>query len=244
MLCSSKDLKSIQKAKLSLNKKTYKFKLLKKDNLHKIKTARKLYFSVLKEFELSILSGYKKYDAWTKILNNNILYICIKNFNDNEKKQYYDIYHHKIRNITRFTYPETISAREKLLKMKILKTKKEIVKKVDILKEKLIVETKNRNNKINKYVCDIVINVSGPLNAKTIENEVPLVKSLKNKGAKTTIAGGFVVDSNFKIIGIRNVYVPGILSRGFNPERKTIIKTILENSQKAGQSIAKTLIYM
>ena len=244
MLCSSKDLKSIQKAKLSLNKKTYKFKLLKKDNLHKIKTARKLYFSVLKEFELSILSGYKKYDAWTKILNNNILYICIKNFNDNEKKQYYDIYHHKIRNITRFTYPETISAREKLLKMKILKTKKEIVKKVDILKEKLIVKTKNRNNKINKYVCDIVINVSGPLNAKTIENEVPLVKSLKNKGAKTTIAGGFVVDSNFKIIGIRNVYVPGILSRGFNPERKTIIKAILENSQKAGQSIAKTLIYM
>ena len=73
---------------------------------------------------------------------------------------------------------------------------------------------------------------------------MPLVKSLKNKGAKTTIAGGFVVDSNFKIIGIRNVYVPGILSRGFNPERKTIIKAILENSQKAGQSIAKTLIYM
>ena len=133
---------------------------------------------------------------------------------------------------------------QKLLKIKILKTKKEIVKKVDILKEKLIVVAKNRNNKINKYVCDIVINVSGPLNAKTIENEVPLVKSLKNKGAKTTIAGGFVVDSNFKIIGIRNVYVPGILSRGFNPERKTIIKAILENSQKAGQSIAKTLIYM
>ena len=73
---------------------------------------------------------------------------------------------------------------------------------------------------------------------------MPLVKSLKNKGAKTTISGGFVVDSNFKIIGIRNVYVPGILSRGFNPERKTIIKAILENSQKVGQSIAKTLIYM
>ena len=98
------------------------------------------------------------------------------------------------------------------------------------------------NNKLKKYKCDIVINVSGPLNAKKIKNEIPLVKSLKKKGAKTTNAGGFVVDNNFKIFGIKNVYSPGILSRGFNPERKTIIKAILENSNKVGQSIAKTLV--
>ena len=48
----------------------------------------------------------------------------------------------------------------------------------------------------------------------------------------------------FKISGIKNIYTPGILARGFNPERKTIIKAILENSQKAGESIAKTLINM
>ena len=75
-----------------------------------------------------------------------------------------------------------------------------------------------------------------------IKNEMPLVRSLKKKGAKTTNVGGFAVDKNFSIMGIKNVYSPGILSRGFNPERKTIIKAILENSKKCGQDIAKTLI--
>ena len=98
------------------------------------------------------------------------------------------------------------------------------------------------NKKRKKYICDLVINVSGPLNAKIIKNEIPLVGSLKKKGAQTTDVGGFAVDKNFKIIGIKNVYSPGILSRGFNPERKTIIKAILENSKKCGQGIAKTLI--
>ena len=45
----------------------------------------------------------------------------------------------------------------------------------------------------------------------------------------------------FKINQTKNIYTPGILARGFNPERKTIIKAILENSQKAGESIAKVL---
>ena len=124
---------------------------------------------------------------------------------------------------------------------KILKTKKEIVKKVDVLKEKLIVETKNINNKLKRYVCDIVINVSGPLNVGKIKNEIPLVKSLKQNGSKTNDKG-FIVSDNFEIGALKNIYIPGILARGFNPERKTIIKAILENSNTVGQSIAKTLI--
>ena len=119
-------MKSIQEAKLSLNKNIYTFKILRKNNLHTINTAKKLYFSILKEFHLSILLGYKKYDVWTQILNNKILDKCIKNFGTSEKNQYFDIYHHKIRNTTRFTYPATIAAREKLLRMKILKTKKKL----------------------------------------------------------------------------------------------------------------------
>jgi hypothetical protein len=243
IICSSKDLESIQKAKLSLNKKSYKLQVFKKKKLFNIRTAKKLYLSIMKEFELSYSLGYKKYDAWTQILNNKILDKCIKNFSYREKKQYNDFFYNKVRNATRFTYPETIIAREKLLKMKILKTKKEIVKKVDNLKGQLIVETKSNNNKINKYICDLVINVSGPLNVGTLKNEIPLINDLRKNGAKI-LSGGFVVNNYFKISGIKNIYTPGILARGFNPERKTIIKAILENSQKAGKSIAKTLINM
>ena len=79
------------------------------------------------------------------------------------------------------------------------------------------------------------------MNVETIKNEIPLVKSLKQLSAKTQ-SGGFVVNNDFKISGLNNIYAPGVLARGFNPERKTIIKAILKNSNKAGQSIAKTLI--
>ena len=241
MTCSSKDLESIQKAQPSKNKKKYKFILLKKNYLKNIKTAKKLYLSILKEFNLSVLHGYKKYDAWTLILSKNILNKCINCFNEREKKLYNDNYHNKIRSITRFTYPETIYAKDQLIEMKVLKTKKEIVKKVDVLKKKLIVTAKN-NNILKKYICDLVVNVSGPLSVKAINNEIPLIHSLKKNGAKTSISGGFIADKNFKIIEKKNVYVPSVLSRGFNPERKTIIKAILENSGKSGQSIAKTLL--
>ena len=67
---------------------------------------------------------------------------------------------------------------------------------------------------------------------------------LKELIGVTAISGDFFVNKDFKIISKKNIYIPGILSRGFNPERKTIIKAILENSQKVGQSIAKTLIYV
>ena len=241
IICSSKELKSIQKAKLSSGKRTYKLKILKRSNLHKVKKANNLYFLIKKEFNNCISKGYNKYDAWTEILENNILNKCISNFSAKEKKIYNNIFHTKIRNITRFTYPETILAREKLSKMKILKTNKELVKKVDIFKKKLIVKTINNKNKTNNYICDIVVNVSGPLNVVKINNEIPLIKSLKNCGAKVS-SGGFLVNNNFKIKGIKNIYTSGILAHGFNPERKTIIQAILKNSELVGKDIAKTLI--
>ena len=98
--------------------------------------------------------------------------------------------------------------------------------------------------KLKKYFCDLIINVSGPLSPLTILNEIPLVKSLKKNGAKTTRSGGFLVNENFKIKGINNIYAPGILAKDFNPERKTIIKAILENSHKVGRDIAKILLYV
>jgi len=240
IICSSRDLTSIQEAKPSSNKKKYILQVLKKNKLSIINTAEKLYLSIIKEFELSLLLGYKKYDAWTCILNEKILDKCINQFSDNEKRKYFDFFFNKLRNITRFTYPETIIAREKLLKLKILKTNKETVQKIDFLRGNLIVLTKNERKKINKYKCDIVVNVSGPLNVETLKNEIPLIQSLKKNGSKS-LSGGFIVNNYFKINQTNNIFTPGILARGFNPERKTIIKAILENSQKAGESIAKIL---
>ena len=83
--------------------------------------------------------GYKKYDAWTEILNKEILNKCIKDFNNTEKNLYKNIIVHKIRAITRFTYPATIEARDELISSGILKTKKETVKNVDKFKNKLLV---------------------------------------------------------------------------------------------------------
>ena len=240
IICSSRDLASIQEAKLSLNKGKYIPQVLKKNKLSKINTAKKLYLSIIEEFELSISLGYKKYDAWTYILDQKILDKCINQFNSLEKRKYFDLFFNKLRNITRFTYPETIIARERLLNLHILKTRKEAVQKIDFLKGKLIVLAKNQEKKINKYECDIVINVSGPLNVQTLKNEIPLIRNLKKDGSKN-LSGGFVVNNFFKINQTKNIYTPGILARGFNPERKTIIKAILENSQKAGESIAKVL---
>ncbi len=243
LVCSSRNLKSIGDAKLTMDKKKYKIQILNKKNLIKIKKAKTIFSLIKKEFKNAQTIGYKKYDAWTQILEKNILNKCIKNLNLIEKRKYHNVYHNKIRSITRFTYSETISAREKLFQMGILKTKKEIVNKVDVKSKKLMVSSKNKNNKQEKNFYDLVVNVSGPLKIEKISNEMPLVKSIKNQGAKTQ-SGGFVVDNNFKILGTKNIYTTGILARGFNPERKTIIKAILENSQKCGKAIAKSLLYV
>ena len=53
---------------------------------------------------------------------------------------------------------------------------------------------------------------------------------------------GFVVNNNFELINNKNIYLPGYLANGFNPERKTIIKAILENSNIAGKKIAKNVV--
>ena len=53
--------------------------------------------------------------------------------------------------------------------------------KVEISQKKLVVKARNSKNKKIIGYYDIVVNVSGPLNAETILNEIPLVKSLKLK---------------------------------------------------------------
>ena len=240
LLCSSKNLKSIEKAELSKNRKKYKLKILNKKNLGNIDTAKSLYDAILKEFEFCKTKNYDSYDAWTEILKQNILDKCIVKFKNSQKIIYSKFYHSKIRNQTRFTYPETINAREYLNKKKILITKKEQVKKVDVIRKRLVVKTSNGKNKFKNYLCDIVVNVSGPQSVKDIKNEVPIINFLKLNGAKLS-SGSFLVDKNFSIKGIKNIYTTGILASNFNPERKTIFNAILKNSKVAGKSIAKLI---
>ena len=130
IICSSRELTSIQIAQLSLGKKKYTLKILNRKNLLNIDTAKKLQQSIHKELELTKFYGFKKYDAWTIILKKKIIFNCLKNFNNKEKILYDAFYHSRIRNETRFTYPETIIARELLIKNGILEANKEIVKNV------------------------------------------------------------------------------------------------------------------
>ena len=85
IICSSRELQSIQKAELSLGKKNIKLSILK-NQLYKINTAEKLYFSILKEFRFSTNNGYNKYDAWTYILKNNLIFYLIKKIQHPRKK--------------------------------------------------------------------------------------------------------------------------------------------------------------
>ena len=240
IICSSSDLLGMQKAQGSFKKKVYKLNKLNAKNLMKIKTAKKLFSSILTEFEIAKNQGYNKYDAWTEILNNEILNKCIKNFNHTEKNLYKNIIFHKIRAITRFTYPTTIEARDELISSGILKARKETVKNVDTFKNKLFVSVNDTDNNQKKYLCDLVINVSGPLSVLKLKNEWPIIDSIKKNNGKI-ITSGFIVNDNFELINNKNIYLPGYLANGFNPARKTIIKAILENSHKTGKSIAKTL---
>ena len=116
-------------AKHSSNTKKYNLTHVSKKNIKKINTAKKLHENINKELESSNYSSYNKYDIWTEILKKNIISHCLKNLSEKEKKKYNEFYHAKIRNTTRFTYPETIIAREKLMKKRYLISNKEIVDK-------------------------------------------------------------------------------------------------------------------
>jgi len=243
IICSSSNLMGMQKAQASRNAKSYKLKILKKNNLKNIKTTNHLILSITREFNLAKKNKYNIYDAWNEILNKSILNQCIKNFNNKEKRLYKNNIFHKLRAITRFTYPETILARDELISKGILDAKKEIVKKIDIIKNNLCVFVENHKNKEKKYYCDIVVNVSGPLSIQKLKKDWLVIQSIK-KISKNLLGkkGGFFVDKNFKIQANHNIYLPGYIANAFNPERKTIIRAILENSNIAGKDIADVIL--
>ena len=105
----------------------------------------------------------------------------------------------------------------------------------------MIVNSENQSKRKKYYNCDLVVNVSGPMSVKKIKNEIPLLNSLKKKGAQYN-SNGFLVNKDFEIKGFKDTFAPGTIAVGFNPERKTIINAILKNSSIVGKSIYNNII--
>ena len=230
----SKKFASLNKANFSNNLKPYVFKIFTKSNINKITYAVEILNYLKKEFKSAAIQGYNKYDVWTKMLHNNILKKSIQKLNVKENKKYNISIFPKIRNITRFTYPEPILAKEYLEKNKKVKT---LIGKADELvgaKENIIVKLNNKQ----KIKSDIVVNVSGPVNLHDINEESVLIKSIKKKINKFD-KRGFLTNKNFMLA--KHIYIPGTLSYNFNPSRQTIIKAITNNSRKVTKKILKEI---
>ena len=80
----------------------------------------------------------------------------------------------QLRNLTRYTFPETIDAKNRLEKLNILKNLNDKVVKLKKLPNKIEVKTLKSGN----LKGDIVVNVSGPVSLFKNHNEVPFLKRL------------------------------------------------------------------
>ena len=228
------NLLSLEKAEKSPKFKSYKFRYLINSNITKINNSKQILKLLLKEFSYAKNKGYNKYDVWTWILKKNIISKCYKKLSSNEKTHYVEKIFPLIRNLTRYTFPSTVYSKERLEKKKILKFFKDKVIKIKKQKDNIIVYTKNNI----KFVGDIVINVSGPINLENITNEAPMVTSLIKISSNLNYRG-FIVDKNFEIE--KNIFAPGTIASNFNPNRLTIIKAVTLNSHKVVDKILKDI---
>ena len=234
IICFSPNLLSLGRAELSSKYKDYKFKFFKKNKLEKINKAKKIYLLLNKEFEYAESTGFLKYDVWTLILKKKLLNRIYSSLSKIEKKIYNDKVFSKIRNITRYTYPNTIDSKNRLEDMKILSHLSGKVIKLNINNKYIEVAT----SKGLRVKGDIVVNVSGPVSLTKITNEVGFLNSLK--GISNEFGPrGFLADNNFSVA--KKIYAPGVISSNFNPNRFTIIKAITFNTYKSVNKIIKSL---
>ena len=132
--------------------------------------------------------------------------------------------------MTRYTYPDTVSAKNRLERTNKIKFVKERI--IEIIKNKNDLILKTQNNK--SIIGDIVVNVSGPASINEIKNEIKFISSLK-KITKKFNERGFSPNKNFMLE--KDLYLPGTLSNNFNPGRETIIKAITKNSHRVAKCI-------
>lgn len=231
----SSSLETLQKAELN-NKKQYKFIFLKKKIISNVKKAPEIIDLIKKEFESAIENNFTKYHVWTKILKENILKKLIKNLNNREKNNYNLNYFTILRSMTRFTYPYPLEVKDQMIKNQTLKLIQCKILEIKSFKNYILLKTKNKN-----YKGNIVVNVSGPLPTSKIINEVEIIKNLKKDRIEYDNLG-FKVKNDFSIFKKDNIFLPGTLASGFNPNRITILDAILSNSNIASNSIYKNIL--
>ena len=234
IVCISKNTQTLQKAERSKKFNIFKFQYLIKNNINKIKKADQILLLLKKEFKKAKLNGFNKYDVWTYVLTNKIMTTCYNRLSVIEKKNYNFSIFPLIRNITRYTYPDTVSAKNRLERANKIKFIKDKV--VKIIKNKNILILKTNNKKSIKG--DIVINVSGPVNVVEAKNEIKFIPSLRSMTKKYN-ERGFSTNMNFMLEN--GLYLPGTLSNNFNPGRETIIKAITKNSYKVAKNIIEKI---
>lgn len=228
--CISKNSLTLQKAERSKKFKFFEFKFLTKNNINKIKNAEQILILLKNEFKKAKANGFNKYDVWTNVLKNKVMTNCYNKLNENEKKAYNFYVFPLIRNMTRYTYPETVSAKNRLERAKKIKFIKGRV--IKLIRKKSILILKIQSNKL--IYSDIVINVSGPVSILDNKTEVKFISSLR-KITKKFNERGFSTNNNFMLE--KGLYLPGTLSNNFNPGRETIIKAITKNTHKAAKNI-------
>ena len=135
LICISKNTQTLQKAERSKKFILFKLKYLIKNKIDKIKKAEQILQLLKKEFKNAKLKGFNKYDVWTNVLNNKIMTICYNRLSSKEKQHYNFVIFPLIRNITRFTYPDTVSSKNRLKKNNKIRFVKEKV--VKIIKKKI-----------------------------------------------------------------------------------------------------------
>ena len=230
----SKKFTTLNKANFSKNNKPYTFKFFTNSQINKIKNSDDILNLLKKEFKNAKIENYNKYDIWTKVLNEGVLKRIIQKLDTNERKKYNLHTFPKIRDITRFTYPDPISAKNFLQKKKKIKMIKGKALSLKNTKKNIVVHLDNQRT----IKSDIVVNVSGPVNLEELNKESDFIKSIKEKVNKFD-KRGFMPNKNFMLTN--QIYTPGTIAYNFNPSRQTIIKAITNNSKKTVSEILKKI---
>lgn len=239
VIATSTNATTLQPALKSKNYKKYHFRFFKKQNLRKINTPEKLFKNIIKEFEAAKKNKFNKYDSWTKILSDEIIKKILKNFSKKNKKLYNEKYFKEIRNLTRFTYPETVASLKELIKKKVVFMNKAKILKIKKQKDLFRTITIDKFKKKTNIYSDIIVSVLGPQNIGELIKKNSLYNDLFNINNKEVLSDGFIVDNSFRLKNCKNISLIGFVSSGYNAKRETILKAITNNSINATNKLSQ-----